>query len=200
MGNEGFGGWSSGKTTKDKNSLTKRRLIAVLKWLVYSIIMILSYVLMVTPGFLTGGYSRPMLLIPLTVCISMFEGEFAGGLFAAAAGIFWDTGSDAFMGFHALILFVCCIGCGLLIQLLLKKRMLSAFLLCAAVSVIYSGLYFFFYFGIWPHSGAVLARLFLWDFVPIIIYTFLCTPLYFYLVRFIYRKIRPRSDESPWEN
>lgn len=186
----------SGKLVRkeDTNSIFKRRMINILKWAVYAVVLLISYSLMVSPGLFSESNKRPLLLIPLVVCVAIYEGELAGGIFAIIAGLIWDSGVDTIMGFQVLILYVCCVISALIVKFLLRESIFSAILLSVLSVFIYSTYHFLFVYVIWNHPIEVLSKLFLHDYMSIFLYTIPAIPIYYFIVRLINNKIRPRRS------
>ena len=78
-----------------------RRKIA--KYSVYALIVFAAYILQTTPGIFDFYGIKPILVLPACICIAVYEGEFAGGLFGFFFGIFCDSASETILGFNALL-------------------------------------------------------------------------------------------------
>ena len=63
----------------------RKKLYHILKWSSYVLLIIIAYVLQTTTSLFVIFGVKPLLLVPLAVCIAMFEGEFAGAIFGAVA-------------------------------------------------------------------------------------------------------------------
>lgn len=77
-------------------------------------------------------------LIPLGVSVAMFEKEFSGMIFGLLAGILWDAASPLPDGTLALGFAVFAFAAGLLTRYLLRNTLLSALVLTAAASAVFS--------------------------------------------------------------
>ena len=69
----------------------RKKLYHILKWSSYVLLIIIAYVLQTTTSLFVIFGVKPLLLAPLAVCIAMFEGEFAGAIFGAVAGLLADA-------------------------------------------------------------------------------------------------------------
>lgn len=187
----GRGVWAPrGVTTNDKNSLEKRRLIKLFKWTVYTVYLIFAYIIMVSPNLFAIAGIKPLLIIPLVVCISVFEDELSGGIFAIFAGLVWGANDMVlFTGYYSFILYLCCVVCGLLIKYFLKAKLINVIFLCLISTAVYMSTSFFFKYGIWGYDG--LSELFIKRYIPSFFYTLAATPIYFILIRCTHERIRP---------
>ena len=68
-------------------------------------------------------------LIPLVICIGMFEREIAGAVLGMLAGILWDSVSPMGDGYNALLLMLAGAAAGLLIDYLMRNNLMTALLL-----------------------------------------------------------------------
>ena len=122
----------AGGKLKEKDPM--RRLgTRYLKWTAYGLLILLACIVQAAPRMIPSiAGARPLLIIPMVVCIAMFVGPVGGGAAGVAGGLLWDMFADRLLGFNALLLL--CIGCaaGLLVRLLIRNNLLSALLLCAA--------------------------------------------------------------------
>ena len=134
-----------------------------LKWTAYGLLILLVTLLQATKGLIPPIFGvRPLLVVPLTVCIAMFVGPTGG----AAAGM---------LGFNALLLLVTGCLCGLLITLLMRNNLLTALLLSAA-ALLFVGLMNWLCYTVLlaePEPGFILVRRIL----PSLAYSFVLTPL-----------------------
>ncbi|MEG0895833.1 MAG: hypothetical protein RSE93_08950, partial [Oscillospiraceae bacterium] len=47
---------------------------------------------------------KPVLIVPLVVCVCMFENIMPSAVFSVIAGLFWDMSSNKLIGFNAIIM------------------------------------------------------------------------------------------------
>lgn len=167
--------------------MKKEKWKVLLKWFLFALLLLLFYALQTTPGFLQIAWSKPVWVVSLAVCVSMYEGVMGSAFFAMAAGLLWDISSDKLFGFNGLIL----LGCGLFISLLciyyLHTKMLNSLLFCSVAMLLQGLLDYLFYYAIWgyPNAWMILVQ----HILPTVAYTVLVTPLLFLLVRFLEEKL-----------
>lgn len=178
----------NGKTTLNgKNPLPAVREKYV-QWTAYGLMLLVAFLFQSAPHALEIAGTRPLLLVPLTVAIGLFTGPIGGGIAGAAAGFLWDMYADCLPGFHGL--FLLCIGCscGLLVVLLMRNNFLTALLLCAGalvLQVLYD----------WGLTYCLLVRDHPWDllcdtYLPTALYTFLVSPILYFLTLFVTRYLK----------
>lgn len=157
--------------------MEKRKLLIRSRYLVYGAVFVFLYVLQCMPGFLEIGGVRPILLIPAAVTLAMFEGEFVGGLYGALAGLLCGLSSSMVFGFDGLLLLCFCVASGLLVIYLLRRTLMTAYLLVGVSVALRCRLAYFFSYGIWGYEdgGDIFWRSTVW----MIFYTSLLTPVFF---------------------
>lgn len=160
-----------------------------LRYTAYGFLLLLFYVLQMTPGLMLdvlGG--RPLLLIPAVVCIGMFTDPLTGGLCGAAAGFLWDMFSVRPLGLNGLYLLAVGCVCGLLIQLLMRNNILSAMILGTAASAVQVLGDWLIDCVLWrlPGSGAVL----LYRCLPNFVYTAVMTLPVYYLTLWVAKRLK----------
>lgn len=86
-----------------------------IKWTAYGLWLLLVCVLQNTPRLIPPVFgARPLLVVPLVVCIAMYTGPVGGAAAGVAAGLLWDMYSTRLLGFNALLLLIIGCACGLL--------------------------------------------------------------------------------------
>lgn len=147
-----------------------------LKWTAYGLLILLVTILQATRGLIPPVFGvRPLLVVPLTVCIAMFVGPVGGAAAGIACGILWDLYAARLLGFNALLLLATGCICGLLITLLMRNNLLTALLLSAA-ALLFVGLMNWLCHTVLlqePEAGFILLRRVL----PTLGYSFVLTPL-----------------------
>lgn len=180
---------------KDKNNLTKRRVYAVIKWVLYVAIVCFSYAFMMTPGFFEIGGIKPLIVLPMIVCVSVFEGALPGGVFAIFAGILWSSGVTVFWGFHPIILYICAVICGAITTAYFQENLPSTMLLAGGAIAIYLLSSFFVNYAIWNYGNA--GEIFRRSYIPTFFYTWAVTPIYYFIMKGIHTLVQRRST-SLW--
>jgi hypothetical protein len=132
----------------------RTRGLFILKILIYALLIISCYILQEIPGLLEIWHVRPVLVIGAFVAIAMTEGEFYGGLYGLLGGILCDTASFHFFGVASILFLILGTASGLLVIYLIHPRPLSALLITAACTFIYSGSAYYLLYGMWDYPDS----------------------------------------------
>ncbi len=129
--------------------------------------------------------ARAFLLVPLSITISMHEREIPAALFGAFAGLLWDisSGND---GFNTFVLMVLSAVSSILISHLMRRNIITAFVLGGGALVIYELLYIFI--NIILAGGGNGLNAFLTFYLPSIIYTLVFVPVMYCITSFINKR------------
>ncbi len=133
--------------------------------------------------------ARAFLLVPLSVAISMHEREIPAALFGAFAGLLWDvsSGND---GFNTFVLMVLSAVSSIFISHLMRRNVITAFVLGGGALVIYELVYVLFNL-ILSGAGNPL-RILLTFYLPSTVYTLVFVPIMYYIISAI--------SKRTWEN
>lgn len=163
------------------NNTAKLRLI---KHVLYALLMLTLYVLQTLPGLFVIYGVKPILVVSAAVSIAMFEGEFTGGIYGAAAGLLCDMGGFSLFGFNGFFICVFCVTSGLLVLHLMRCNLLSCILFVFVTTLVRGSIEYLFAFGMWRYDN--VSMVYLHDTLPTVIYsTAAAIPVYgiFYSVR-----------------
>lgn len=127
--------------------------------------------------------ARAMLLIPLCVCIAMFERSMGGLVFGVLCGVLWDAASARGDGFFSVCL--ACVGflTGLVITHYMRNNILASLIISGTFCVSINFIYWLIFIALKGYEGAL--TLLMSYYLPSAVYSFLFTFVYYYLVRFI---------------
>ena len=151
--------------------LLKRRLIT-------AGIIILCALLQTTIGYFPSVLGAHFfILIPLCVCIAVFEQVRWSAAFGILAGALWDLSHAGGDGYNALFLFAVCAVCGVLVRYLMQKNLVTSLVLSTAACLIYSIFYVMFFIS--AQGIERPAYLFVRFFLPSAIITALLTFVFY---------------------
>ena len=177
------------KISRIKARTRKARLRGFLRWLCYSLVLLLFYLWEVAP--LIRGWC-PLLIIPLATAVAMFEGEFAAGVFGVFCGFMLDIASGTLIGFSSLWLLVLCPAISLLGQFWLKRSWLTH-LVMNTISVIFiCSMDFLFLHWVWERESSSIS--FVHSLLPAYLWAVIFSIPVYLLVRFISLRFRPKEE------
>ena len=170
----------------------KKNIGKVLKILTYSAVIYLMFILQNTPYFLEICGVKPNLLYIAAVAISMYEGEFSGGIYGFFIGILCDYASYHGFGFNTILLIICCTAMGLAVIYYMKNSLLNAHIFAALLLGLRGFLEYYFVYAIWDYTDNALM---MWKhIIPGIIYSLLFTFPIFWLFGKINRYYKHKYD------
>ena len=156
------------------------------RYLIYAFIILMAHLFQNTICIFPQIASvRPILLISVAVCVSMFEGEIVGAGAGLLAGALWDTVTVTADGYNAFYLMVSCSVCGVLLRIFMRNNIITYTIMNSGITFVYIITYIVFFISARGIDGAV--PMFFRYYLPMIIYTLLLTPLWYFLIRAIYR-------------
>ena len=161
----------------DNKNLYIRRVLFVL-------LIVLTAVFQHTKGAVPSLFgAKAFLLIPVTVCIAMFEKSMGGLSFGILTGVLWDFATVRGDGFYAVMLALAGYTAGVAVAYIMRNNIFSALLLSAGASAFVSIGYWVVFILLKGYEGAwgVLFSFYL----PSALYSFIFTAGYYYLVRAI---------------
>ena len=166
----------------------------VLKFFVYALIVFAAYIIQTTPGLFEFYGIKPILVLPACICIAVFEGEFAGGLFGFFFGLFCDSTSEMVFGFNALVFLVFCVAAGLATIYIFRRSTMNVMLLCLGAIFLRSGLEFCFNFVLFEYEN--LEPFFYTQIAPQIVFTSIFALPFCALFRALHKKFEPEMTKE----
>ena len=130
---------------------------------------------------------RICFLLPLTVIVAMFEKETAGLLYGLLAGCLWDVSTATSDGMKALFLALTGCICGLLVRYIMRNNLLSALALSSSTTILFHLFHWLFYVVV--HKSGMFVAL-LRVYIPQALLTILVTPLLYFLLRALEKRLR----------
>lgn len=166
------------KFADNKNLYIRRALFALL--------LGLAAIFQHTSGAIPSIFgARAFILIPLAVCIAMYEKSMGGLSFGVLAGVLWDFATVRGDGFYAVVMALAGYIAGALTVYVVRNNIFSAAILSLGVSLFVTTVYWFVFIFLRGYESAWSV---LWSFYfPSAVYTAAFSAVYYYLVRFIVR-------------
>lgn len=129
-------------------------------------------------------------VLPLVICISMFERETVASLFGVLAGVIADISSGV-DGFNAFVLVVICACASLLISHFMRNNIVTAIVLSAAGTFIYQLIYIIVF--IFAAGGGVSINAFVFYYLPSYAVTLLFIPVFYFLIKTIFEHFKTEA-------
>ena len=156
---------------------------------VFVLLILAVHILQNTRGLFPEIFGvKANLLIPLVICIGMFEREIAGAVLGMLAGILWDSVSPMGDGYNALLLMLAGAAAGLLIDYLMRNNLVTALIFTFVFTLLLNSLYCLFFY---VFDGIEITFVFyLKYYVFSAVYTTLFTPIFYLIVRLTVKKFK----------
>ena len=132
-----------------------------------------------------GG--RAFLLLPVSVCIAMYEREIPAAVLGAFCGVLWDTVSGA-EGFNAVVIMILSSVCSILISHLMQNNIVTALVLSAGTVAVYELLYIIVNLG-FGGAGNPLRQIFTF-YLQSFVYTIIFENVYYYIISHIFSRYK----------
>jgi len=170
----------------------RARILAFNKYFIYALLLLFLYVLQTTPRLFEIYGVKPMLVIPAAIAMAMHEGELAGGIYGAFAGLLCDMGGFGLFGFNGIVFLVTGAIAGLLVAYMMKCSATNCVLFVFVAMLARGSIYYMFAFGIWNHEYAW--RIYLYQILPMVVYTAISAIPIFIIYRFIHMGFNRRAQ------
>lgn len=162
-----------------------------IKWLLYSLVLLLLYVVM-RAGFFS--HWQPVLIIPLAVAVAMNESELSVSIFALFCGYLIDIACGFIFGFSVVWLMPVCVAASLLVKNLIRRNLLNFIAITVVAVFLQFSMDYLFNIAIWsiPGGEIILTTLIL----PTAISTVILSPSMYYLVKLLNKKLSPSGFDA----
>lgn len=167
----------------------------IIRRAVFALLILFTGMLQNTRGlFPTFFGAAPLLLIPLTVSIAMFENDMGGLFMGLISGVVWDFCSVRADGFYPIILVITGYACSFLIARYMRNNFVTAIVYTLISSFICVTLYWLIF--VLPLGTQGAGRLYAKLYLVSAVYTTVLSPLYYFFVRFLALKFRKEETQA----
>jgi rod shape-determining protein MreD len=132
-------------------STRKKRKYAVIRWLVFSVIIWFAFIFMTT-----GSFMKPNILIPVALCISMDEDALVSAVIGFICGFLSDLAMGNLIGSGAIVLICGCVCTSLLFTRLLRQILLNFSVIMIIYSAVHFSFKYFFSYMIWGYDKELI--------------------------------------------
>ncbi len=174
--------------------MTKLLQRKILKFFTYFLIIFAAYIVQSTPGLFEVCGVKPILVLTCCICLSVFEGEFAGGIFGFVMGLFCDSASETVFGFNAFVFLLLCAVVGLAAIYLFRRSTMNIMLICLGAIFLRLGAEFFFNFILYGYEN--LEPYFYTVFAPQLVYSSIFAYPFCELFRRLHKKFEPEMTKE----
>lgn len=174
---------------KPARSTPAQKRNTVIRWVFYFVVILLC-----TAFLNAGDYVKPLLLIPVSLCIASNVKEGAAVFIGILCGLLLDFCCGRLMGFYAIQFMLVCLVTSQLYTQLLQQRLFNMLILTAISSLLLGTIDFFFYYAIWDYEHVWL--IFLHITLPSCGYTLIATLPLYGLFHFVHERLLPHSNRT----
>ncbi|MBR5438106.1 MAG: hypothetical protein IKV21_04225 [Clostridia bacterium] len=151
-----------------------------------TVLLIFMTALFQHSAFVPPLFGAPaMLLIPLTVCVAMFERSIPGMCFGVLAGVLWDCATPGGDGFFSVMLTAVGFITGALVTFIFRNNIRSALILSFGALTVCNVSYWLMFIFRKGYEGAF--DVLFTRYLPSVLYSLIFVFVYYYLVSFILR-------------
>lgn len=174
------------------NRIKTRRITAhekrnlAIRWILYAVIVLFCYI-----AATSGDFRKPLMLIPVSLCIASYAREHTAFITGIVCGLLLDFVCGKLIGFNAIILCLMCLGVSMLYKYFLTHRFFTFIILAAAGIFIQGVLDYFFFYAIWDYSN--VSFIFTDHIIPCCIYTLISAVPIYVVIHNINRMLRPNT-------
>ncbi|MBQ9913268.1 MAG: hypothetical protein IJO73_03465 [Clostridia bacterium] len=136
-------------------------------------------------GFIPELFGAPaLLLVPLTVCIAMFERSIPGMCFGVLAGLLWDFAASGGDGFFSVLLTAAGFFSGALVTFVFRNNIRAALILSFGALTVCNVSHWLMFIVRKGYEGG--ADLLFSRYLPSVLYSLVFVFVYYYLVKAIF--------------
>ena len=159
--------------------------LQTVQWVLFAVIIGLSYLFETS-----GSYVKPLVLIPVALCIASHTGELQAMAVGAVCGLLLDLASGKLLGFDAFFLVIICVLISLLYRYFLRQKLINMLFLTAACTLVQGCLYYVLYYAVWDYEDVFL----IWQKIifPSCLMTVASSVIFYFLIKKIAEKCRNR--------
>ena len=171
------------RTTREQRIL---RIKTVVRWSLYYFLIFASFIIMTS-----GTWLKPLLLIPIPLCISINNNQYGAVFTGALCGFLTDIACGKLFGYNAVLISFFCIVTSVMYELYLKDKFLNFLIISAVVSFIQCWLDYKFYYQMWKYED--VGRIFRRISLRVWFYTVIASVVIYLLMKLIDRFLMPRT-------
>ncbi len=165
--------------------------LLILKWLCYTLVLLLGAALQTTPHFLQIGAGKPIFLLPICMAVACIEDPYTGAWFGMAGGLIWDWTAGRVPGLLAIGMAGVCFFAGIAVILILRVNHMNFVLLAGSGTWLIVSMDFVFNY--WMRGYVHPQVEYLTRVLPTVIFTAAISPFVMMLLKKINKKFQPEE-------
>ncbi len=134
-----------------KQERRKYIFLQMVQWIIFGLLIVGVFLLATS-----GSFLKPMLLLPLALCISSHTGEIQATAVGMICGMLMDITCGKLLGYNAIWMVVSCVTVSLLYTYILRQKLVNILILTAVCVVVQGYLDYLFYYAIWGYEDVSL--------------------------------------------
>lgn len=172
---------------------SRPRLRNAIRWVLYILCIFLAFV---TAN--SGDYTKPLLLIPIALCISSVSGIVTSAIVGSICGFLLDISCGTLPGYHAIELFLICMLISRLYDRLMQQRFFNLVFFTAVTAFFLTGTDFIFQYALWGHDH--VSQIYLHYSLKCLLYTTIssavCYPIFYCIHRYLLPQRRRTVEKT----
>lgn len=174
---------------KQMTRAEKIKYCAIARWSIYIFMIFVSVIIMNI-----GQSVKPVIFIPLCVCICMNEGEYPAAILGGICGLLMDFSFGRIFGYSSIFMIAFCVATVLFFKHYFLQNIINIIWMTALFIAIYQIADYFLIYAMWNYEG--IKYVFKEICFPSMVYTTLISPIVWLLVRPVQKKFYPRRAKT----
>lgn len=166
-----------------------QRRFTVVRW---GIFLLMIFIFFIFAG--VGNFVKPLLLIPVALCISINEDELTSACTGVICGLLTDISCGRLFGYSAIFMVSACVFTSLLFVHLLRRNIVNAVIVTTVMTFIYGILDYLLYYAIWSNED--VSAIYTGTILPSCIMTSVSAVILYPLIRAIRHKFTPERLQA----
>lgn len=174
---------------KQMTRAEKIKYCAIARWAIYIFMIFVSVILINI-----GQSVKPIVFIPLCICICMNEDEYPSAFLGGICGLLFDFSCGKIFGYSSVFMIAFCVASVLMFKHFLIQNVLNIIWMTAFFTAVYELFEYFFFYAMWNYEGTLYV--FKEICIPCIIYTTLISPIVWLLIKPVLKRFYPKRAKT----
>ena len=165
----------------NKLQKSNRLFLQVIQWVLFAVVIFICYLLETS-----GSSIKPLLLIPVSLCIASHTGEVQAMAIGTVCGLLLDLACGKLLGFNAFCLVIFSVLISLLYRYFLRQKLFNMIFLTAVCTLIQGYIDYLLYYAVWGYEDVSL----IWQKIifPSCLMTIASSVIFYFLIKKIAEK------------